>query len=172
MVQLDDGTHKSMDTLATGDRVLVGAGQFSDVFMFSHRADDVEATFVRLTTASNRTLTLTPDHYLYVNGALAAAKTVSVGDALEADDGSSTHVTATSVVRGTGLYNPHTLHGDIVVDGIKTSTYTTAVAPGLAHMVLAPLRMLYALGISLTDHVFDHGSDLISAIAPPGLPKY
>ena len=36
----------------------------------------------------------------------------------------------------TGLYNPHTMTGDIVVDGIQTSTYTAAIAPTLAHLAL------------------------------------
>jgi hypothetical protein len=41
-----------------------------------------------------------------------------------------------------GLYNPHTMHGDIVVDGVHTSTYTDSVAPALAHALLWPVRML------------------------------
>ena len=51
--------------------------------------------------------------------------------------------------RKTGLYNPHTLHGDIVVDGVLTSTYTAAFSPTLAHVALAPLRALYRAGVDI-----------------------
>jgi hypothetical protein len=47
------------------------------------------------------------------------------------------------LVRGVGLYNPQTLHGDIVVDGVRASTYTEAVDPVFAHAVLAPVRAVY-----------------------------
>ena len=71
-----------------------------------------------------------------------------------------------------GLYNPHTMDGDIVVDGTVTSTYTAAVAPSLAHAVLWPVRMLYALGVDVLSGVFDEGSELIARIAPRGRDEY
>lgn len=42
-----------------------------------------------------------------------------------------------------GLYNPQTLDGRIVVNGIIASTYTTAVIPEAAHALLTPLRCLF-----------------------------
>ena len=48
-----------------------------------------------------------------------------------------------------GLYNPLTLAGDIVVDGILASTYTKAVTPKMAHAALAPLRMMYEIRVYL-----------------------
>jgi hypothetical protein len=54
-----------------------------------------------------------------------------------------------SKVLATGLYNPQTLQGDVVVDNVRASTYTTAVEPAFAHAVLTPLRAAYsALGFS------------------------
>ena len=55
--------------------------------------------------------------------------------------------------RARGLYNPHTLHGDVVVDGVLTSTYTGVVHPALAHALLAPLRQLYSAGLSFGTNV-------------------
>ena len=52
-------------------------------------------------------------------------------------------------VQKDGIFNPHTLQGDIVVDGVLTSTYTSAFSPTLAHVVLAPLRALYRAGVDI-----------------------
>jgi hypothetical protein len=89
----------------------------------------------------------TPEgHYLYVNGELQTAGSVKVGDMLTLANGDKSAVTEVSSQWAPGLYNPHTLTGDIVVDGILTSTYTDAVSPTLAHALLAPLRQMYASG--------------------------
>jgi len=170
-VQLESGDRKSMAALAVGDRVLVDANTFSEVFMFSHRYEDVEATFVKLTTAAGELL-ITADHYLYVNDKLAVASTVKVGDMVVAFDGAKVQVTAVSSERASGLYNPQTMHGDIVVDGIKTSTYTAAVAPALAHAALWPVRLLYSLGYDIINGAFDQGSELIAALMPNGRKVY
>ncbi len=54
-----------------------------------------------------------------------------------ATDGSEVTVIAVSQERNTGLFNPHTLREDIVVNGIKTSSsHTAVVAPTLAHSLL------------------------------------
>ena len=150
-VQLRDGSTKLMRDLAVGDAVLAGpGGQYSEVYMFSHRLVDAEVAYVELETAS-ATVHLTGGHYLPVNGArLAEARTVRVGDNVTLGaSGKSVPVVAVRSVRKGGLYNPHTLHGDIVVDGVLTSTYTAAFSPTLAHVVLAPLRALYRAGVDV-----------------------
>jgi len=160
-----------MADLQIGDRVLVDTNTFSDVFMFSHRYEDVETTFVKIVTALGELL-ITQDHYLYVNDKLAVASTVRVGDMVVGFDGSKVAVSAVSVERASGLYNPQTLHGDIVVDGIKTSTYTAAVAPALAHAALWPVRLLYSMGYDVVNGAFDQGSDLIASLLPRGRGVY
>ena len=57
--------------------------------MFSHRSADSSAAFVHIATKSGHALTLTGDHYLYVNGVLATAKTVKIGDIVTSADGSN-----------------------------------------------------------------------------------
>ena len=147
-VTLEGGAQKAMRDLNVGDKVLVGKGVYSEVFMFSHRLADAEATFVQLKTAST-TLALTRGHYLYANGKLAQAQAVRPGDNVTLADGKPALVTAIAAVRKEGLHNPHTLQGDIVVDGMLTSTYTAAFSPTLAHVVLAPLRALYRAGVDI-----------------------
>ncbi|OSX75398.1 hypothetical protein BU14_0238s0021 [Porphyra umbilicalis] len=154
-VTLASGDTVRMDTLVVGDSVAVGGGRFSDVFAFTHADADAMTAFVRLTVAPPAadacaahpsSLRLTAGHYLSVNGRLAAASTVVVGDLLRRADGSSAPVVAVGVAVAGGLYNPQTVDGSILVDGIVASTYTTAVAPHLAAAALAPMRALYAVG--------------------------
>lgn len=143
-VILKSGNSKRMDEVEIGDEVLVGYGLYSEVFMFTHRLPTINTEFLSIHTASGALLTLTSGHFLYVNGMLSAASTITPGSTVQLADGSSSVVTAvTSGVRS-GLFNPQTTHGDVVVDGIITSTYTATVAPQVAHMVLAPLRALYS----------------------------
>jgi Hint module len=156
-----------MDALVAGDRVHVGRGQFSDVFMFTHKTAGVQAEFVVIDAAVSRSrLRVTPGHYIYVNGALAAAHTATIGDSIELADGSVDTIAAVSTAVLPGLYNPQTLHGDIVVDGVRASTYTTAVEPRFAHAILTPVRAAYSLsGWSLG--LFNEGSGL-TGVLPSG----
>jgi len=181
-VLLHDGSHKTMAELQVGDTVHVGRGAFSQVFMFSHRiaAADSKSLFVSITAtpdsaetssakpSSQGPLLLSADHYLYANDALVAASTVKVGDQLESGSGAPLRVTHVERVWGSGLYNPHTMTGDIVVDDIKTSCYTTAVHPTLAHAALWPVRTLYSAGVDIVNHAFDNGSELIASVMPDG----
>jgi len=162
---------KNMAQLQTGDHVLVANGHYSEVFMFSHRLEDAEATFLQLTTQQGKVV-LTPDHYLYVNGRLATAVTVKIGDTLISGDGRNVAVEAVNTTRALGLYNPHTMHGDIVVNGIKTSTYTKAVAPTLAHAALWPVRLAYSMGKDIVGDKFAAGSELLADVMPDGKDKY
>ena len=86
-----------------------------------------------------------------VNGGLATAATGAVGDALTLRDGSSATVTKVHTTWAQGLFNPHTMHGDIVVNGVQTSTYTQGIAPALVHAALWPVRALYAAGVAVAD---------------------
>jgi hypothetical protein len=171
-VQLKDKSFKMMSDLEIGDQVLVAPDTYSEVYMFSHRHHDVLATFVKLSTESGHVLHLTSNHYLYVNQRLTAARAVQVGDVVLTAAGAETRVANISTVSKRGLYNPHTLQGDVVVNGIQTSTYTASVAPTLAHLVLWPVRLLYSLGVDIFNGVFDQGSLLIGSMAPRGAEVY
>lgn len=145
-----------MDRLRLGDAVDVGKGKFSDVFLFTHADPDRVSRFVSLTTASGRRLLTSPGHLVYANGALVAVGSVRVGAFMLDTENKPDRVVSVSEVLARGLYNPHTLHGDIVVDGFRCSTYTTAVDPAPAAAALAPLRALFAwVGVSAS--LFDYG---------------
>lgn len=152
MVTLEDGSTKAMADLTVGDKVHVGNGEFSEVFYFSTQMAETSSQFVKLTTSDGELL-LTAGHYLYVNGVLAPASTAKAGDSLTLANGASAKISAVGTAYAPGLYNPHTMTGDIVVDGFLTSTYTDAVHPTLAHAVLYPLRQLYSAGITSFDSV-------------------
>ena len=142
----------SMRALKLGDMVQATAQPtvtFSPVFAFSHKASDVAVgTFVEIKltvdgipTPGDTALVLTEGHYVYANGALVAAGKVQVGDTVVTEAGATAVVAAvTRDVKGKGLYNPNTVHGDIVVEGVVVSTYTTSLSPAVAHALLWPLR--------------------------------
>ena len=149
VITLEGGRKKTMADLAVGDKVLTHNGVFTEVFMFSHRLEEATNTFLELTTATT-TLAITPNHYLYVNnGELREAQYVKVGDSLTLASGKRDKIVSVGRVTKDGIFNPHTLQGDIVVDGVLTSTYTAAFSPTLAHIVLAPLRGLYQMGVDI-----------------------
>ena len=50
-------------------------------------------------------------------------------------------------VAAKGLYNPHTGHGDIVVDGVLVSTYGIVDAR-IAHSLLVIERIFRSMGLS------------------------
>lgn len=166
-VETQFGSKKRIDQVNIGDRLHVGNGQFSTVFMFTHKLSQVEAAFVKLETDAGFSIRLTSGHYLYVNDRLASAETVNSGDVLILADGQRTVVSNVSQVTSRGLYNPQTVHGNIVVDGIVASTYTRAVQPTTAHALLAPLRALYQR-LGLTTAYFDHGADTLANVVPSG----
>jgi Hint module len=156
---LESGAVKRMDELEIGDVIHVGNGKFSEVFMFTHRVPDTRQQFLAIKGSSDVELRLTAGHYLYVNGGLRSAGVVKVGDEIELADGGKDVVVEVRIVAGFGLYNPQTVDGDIAVNGVRSSTYTTAVDPVLAHAILAPLRAAYrALGWSTA--MLENGSDL------------
>lgn len=145
-IELANGSVLRMDELSVGDFVKVGSGVFSQVFMFTHKLFDVTRTFVHVITASGHSIQLTPGHFIYVNNSLLPARSVRVGDLVQLGNGASMAVSSVTLVQSKGLFNPQTLHGEIVVDGVRASTFTTAVEPSAAHMLLTPLRMFFAIG--------------------------
>lgn len=157
-VRLASGAVKRMDDITVGDLVQVSTlrrtvashsddveHHFSPVFFFSHRQFAGYYPFVQLETHDNRSLVVSPSHYVYLTRGLVPARSVRIGDSLISDTGvAAAVVTSISYTRREGLFNPHTTHGDIVVDGFHTSCYTEAIRPYTAHAFLAPLRAVFS----------------------------
>lgn len=159
-VQLENGTRIGIDGLQIGDRVLVAPGVFSQVFAFTHREHSTVHTFLEISTTSGHSLVLSAGHYIPVEGSLKAARELRAGDPITLGDGAISLVEKVSYKRSIGLFNPQTMHGDIVVDGVLASTYTTAVDPDLAHAVLAPLRGFYDW-FGLSTSVFERAANVL-----------
>jgi Hint module len=160
VVELDSGLRKTMAELKIGDQVRVGAFEYSTVFMFTHRLHNVTSLFIDIRTASGHKLLISPGHHVFVNQDISPARLIKVGDTVRLADG-ETVVTQIKLIETIGLYNPQTLHGNIVVDGLLATTYTETISPAVAHAVLAPLRLVYSF--------FGFSSTLFESGVPGGL---
>ena len=132
--------------LRIGDCVQVGTrGDCSRVYAFSHRLHKGTFDFLAIETVSGQTLRATAGHFVYVNDNLRAARDVKPGDVVWDAHGKSTMVKKITSVRLQGLFNPHTISADIVVDGLRASTFTEAVKPTVANALLTPIRAGFAM---------------------------
>lgn len=166
-VELIDGSVKPLSAVRIGDHVKVADGAFSEVFMFTHKMSRTSSDFVILKTSSDTELHLTSGHHVYINGVLAAAGAVRVGDAFESASGAPLIVKSIGSTKMDSLYKPQTLHGDIVVNGVRASTFTSAVNPGVAHALLAPFRAVYEK-FRFRAAFFHQGSDFLVHHIPSG----
>lgn len=154
-----------MFELQVGDSVRTGPDQFSVVYMFGHRRPDAVATYRNITTESDHSIVLSDAHLLEVNGKLTPAAEVNAGDVT-----SSGRITSVVDVRARGIFNPHTLDGMIVVNGVRASTYTTVCPPEIAHKLLWPVRALYrATGVNVLGSLFHADRAYILDMALPKL---
>lgn len=114
------------------------APRFQEVFMFSHRDRTAIGSFVSVQTKSGAAIQATAGHYIWASACTACSpELVRAGDVQPgygmwlASPSHTTKATVTVVrhMRGTGLYNPHTASGSIVVNGIAASTFTDVLPP-------------------------------------------
>lgn len=172
-VRLADGSVLKMSELQAGHSIHIGSEKTSAVFAFTHRTMARKTAFYELTTASGHSVSMTGQHYVYANEALTAAAAVRQGDVLQTAAGQS-RVVRVRVVMGTGLFAPHTLHGDIEVDGVVVSGYSRAVHPKVAHALLAPIRALCRYGgfVEPLGGMFYEGADSVASYMPKGASRY
>ncbi|OSX73317.1 hypothetical protein BU14_0357s0010 [Porphyra umbilicalis] len=163
-----------VDALATGDSLAVapraaGGGVGSSLLLgWSHADAAAVSRCVALTyttrgrgCAANatadgvpacpppRTLRASPGHHLYTPaGDLVPAADVAVGDTLVAANGSPAHVTSVTTALDVGLCDPHPAAGELIVDCLRVSAYTTAVPRAVAHAALAPVRAAAGAGVA------------------------
>jgi hypothetical protein len=162
-VELQNGSIVRIDELSVGDDVKVGPHTFSKVFMFTHRLSEVYASFIEISTLSGATIALTEGHYIHVDGSVVPAADVKIGSEVRLGSGQTDKVRSIRISRGKGLYNPQTLQGDIVVNDILASTYTTAMDPRLAHAVLLPFRSLFT-ALNLDVSALESGGGVASKL--------
>ena len=165
VVQLSNGALRYMQELRAGDVVRVGKDEVSVVYAFTHRKRDVIAKFVQLETENN-TLILSAAHMVYANGRAVRADAVKMGDFLRTVGGVQS-VRAVRWVWKYGLYAPHTLQGDIVVNGVVASSYTALVPRYAAHALLAPVRAIVRAGVAREPlgYLFYDGVPVLSTVS-------
>lgn len=159
-VTLRDGSVVRMDALALGTPVLAAHATnttpavYSPVYFFSHADAAAVTDMVRVTTASGAVSAASPGHLLGVVPAsgggvpvLTPVAAVVAGRDMVAVAGGGCSVVRSIEAVGSakGLYNPHTLAGSIVVDGVAWSDLTTALPPAVGGRLLAPLKALWAV---------------------------
>lgn len=159
VVHLESGHALPMSKLRPGHVVQVGENTFSPVVSFSHRDGTSRHTFRQLLVSrpgvNDSLLTITGGHFLYIiDGRRLPAAHIFPGHVLKSPKGPA-HVIAAYWGTATGLYSPVTAHGDIVVDGVVTSCYTTSVKVPTAHALLLPVRASFWLSSRFGLRVLD-----------------
>jgi len=152
MVTKADNTPARVDSLKEGDAIVAATAEgdltTDTVTLVSIAMPEASApALLSLTTASNATLTLTPEHHVSVGAAccstLKKAKEMRVGETVWAATAGtaavSTTIVAISKAHGKGLHSPVLMNGGFpVVDGIVTS-FDAIEKVTLARHGLAPL---------------------------------
>lgn len=140
----------------SGDSVRVSRGEWSEVFMWTHKDPSYTGRrYVELW--ADGMLKVTEGHVVYVcrdmkkncKREMASVETVKVGDGVWRLESEERVVRVEKVVRGVsgwGLFNPQTSSGDIVVDGVVVTCYSRWIKESVAHGLLAPIRALYKWG--------------------------
>jgi Hint module len=144
-----------MEELEIGDYVRSGSagqgGTFSRVFSFAHLDRDYETEFIQIFSNGKKDepIELTYNHLMFVNNKAAPvrADAVKVGDALDDQH----KVTEIKQVVRRGIYAPVTESGDLVVSGVRASSYVAVMdnvlvdQHAMTHMFFAPCRMICSI---------------------------
>ena len=136
-VQTPDGQVR-MDELQVGDAVLDSDGAFSPVYMFAHKDRKADSPYVELRTATNHTIQMSSTHYIEADGVMMNAGDVRPSMTVTAG-GEQSAVTSTKMITATGLYNPLTLSGTIVVNGVAASAHSEWFLDGLVPTSWLPI---------------------------------
>ncbi|WP_159712648.1 Hint domain-containing protein [Geminicoccus flavidas] len=169
-VVTESGDRKPVADVRVGDRVQVvhadGTLGFEDVYLLTHQDATITQTYVRLTLDSGRSLVLSPRHFIptardgsaWDSRLIVGADEVHAGDRVWylSEDGQMRIGTVATAAReaATGAFNPLTMQGSIVVDGVVASAhsdwfldgYVSAHAQaGIYQAMFAPVRGIYTL---------------------------
>jgi len=188
-VQLESGKTTEMMHLKVGDRVLTGDGTYQDVYFFAHETLGVVVQYVALTLESKEILMATAAHYLPVSAACdgkmqhMTASQVKQHMCLVSSKHGLQPVTKVEAVQKLGIYNPYTMSGDIVVNGVLASSHSswflddaakklglTWATPSIYQAMLAPARGLYyAVGPAVARTELKAYKDNMAVAAHEGL---
>jgi len=131
------GERVLMTELTAGDRVLASESEVARVLFNQHAAVTKAAPTLTITHTEG-SLTLTPDHVLYADGAFVAAREVKPGSALS----SGASVTAVTTSTHT-VINPVTTTNTILAAGLEGAPVLSSTHPEWAAALLmeSPVRL-------------------------------
>ena len=140
-----------MAALTAGDLVLTasvdGALAATRVLVNEHAARDARSSLLEVTTAGGAVLSLTPDHPLYIDGRLRAARELTPGVALRRASGEAVAVVRVASRFGT-VVNPVTAAGTLLAsDGgapVLAGSFVVLEFVGHAEVVGRVATMLIA----------------------------
>jgi len=189
-----------MREVSVGDRLQVirpdGSLGYEDVYLLTHKDPSQASRYLRITLASGRQLTLSPRHFVptaadperpdWQARRLKGADEVEVGDVLWFHDGvgmQPARVASIASELELGAFNPLTLSGTIVVDGVVASAHSDWFLDGIvsAHAqdwiyqaMFAPVRLIYrVIGPEWTREISEGwGVVEFAHNATPRLPKW
>jgi hypothetical protein len=170
-VRTEAGAVKAMRDVRLGDRLQVamadGSLGYEEVYLNTHKDGTSSASYAVLKLASGRALTLSPRHFIPVAQDAGAvwedrvtrdADEVRPGDFLwsRADNGGTVldQVVESETEVAVGAYNPLTMNGTIVVDGVVASAHSDWFLDGVVsadteakvyQAILAPVRLAYGV---------------------------
>jgi len=167
---------KQINEVVLGDRILsvdplTGATSFQDVCLKLHHDEYTDSVYNRLETENGTTLRLSPTHFVYATKGDASlndlrsfradarpipARAVGPGDTIWVVRPGHAFAAPEAVAKVSvevvkGMYNIHTMSGNLVVDGVVASQYLENSmfpdAPNgkqpLQHHLFAPLRWIW-----------------------------
>ena len=149
-----------ISSLKIGDKVLAarpdGSTFFDDIYMFGHKDATAASSFVKLETDGGAVLRLTADHHLFVTRAGQRLEIPSsealVGDLVHVAGlpGASQPeaIASKSLVAGTGLFNPYTMSGSIVVDGVAASCHSSSALDRVFELVSVSVPVGYQIAFA------------------------
>ena len=149
-ILLESGEYVPIHTIRVGDRVLAsdkfGKMSYSDVIAIPHGQNEIESEFIQITTTTNKTIQLTPDHFILAREnefspfTLKTASKVNIGDSLYTVDGAE-YVQSISSLTLKGIYTIVTKEEYVVVSGFVASPF--AVSHLIPHLFYDAFRVLY-----------------------------
>jgi hypothetical protein len=142
-----------IDQVCAGDMVLSGPNkQLSEVIGLSHADAESVVSMLQLELDSGDMVTMTQGHYIPrrmmtetgFEAVLCTASSIQIGDELylALTEGAHAKVTAVHRTLEKGLWCPVTRDGQIVVNGVVASCFTTHFDMRAARLLLRPVAML------------------------------
>ena len=143
VVELISGKKITIGELDVGDKIKTGPGEYSTVYMFDHKVEDIVSEFVKLSFNDGTRIRMTSSHYIQTASGLATAGSVGLREKILKSTGEWIQVSGISYEKGIGLYNPYTYTGKIVVDGVVTSAFTNDIHPVILGGLYKIVEIIY-----------------------------